>query len=292
LSERRGGLKFGWAAKPETDALGHEPALVARNCTPAKLLGFLKLVGTPRYNDARRCHPCPWHSQGVLAPRNRRLGQKLTTSDPTRGAARTRSPRYGFILLLSRLEQKLLEQPAQFERRAIAAVRHHGRCDVARAIDLPVANRRAAQSCRAALAALSLLTSDPALALARQQLPAGARAGTRRILERDEAAAVESDDVETAILRRLVERAAHGDAIAVAAGSGEADPVGMRRRLPGIALRLERAAIIGDDVALVIDRLGYPQLNERQLTRRSLLAPWGRDGRRLPEVLPRGSQAP
>src|SRR5215472_4590284 len=31
-----------------------EPALVARTCSPARLLGFLKFVGTPRCNDARR----------------------------------------------------------------------------------------------------------------------------------------------------------------------------------------------------------------------------------------------
>src|SRR5262249_13890116 len=147
---------------------------------------------------------------------------------------------------------KLLEQPAQLERRALAAVRHHGRCDVARAVDFPIANGHAAQSWTtlpAALAALSLLTSDPALALARQQLPAGTGTGTRCILERDETSAVESDDVETTILCGRAESAAHGDAIAVAAGGGEADPVGMRRRLPGVALRLIRPAIIGDDVA-------------------------------------------
>jgi hypothetical protein len=63
--------------------------------------------------------------------------------------------------LLSRLEQKLLEQSAQFKRRALAAVRHHGRYNIARAIDLPVANRRAAQSWTALRAALSLLASDP-----------------------------------------------------------------------------------------------------------------------------------
>src|SRR5262245_59329031 len=48
--------------------------------------------------------------------------------------------------LLSRLVQKLLEQAAQFERRAIAAVAHDGRRDIARAIDFPFANRRAARS--------------------------------------------------------------------------------------------------------------------------------------------------
>src|SRR5262249_24414567 len=158
----------------------------------------------------------------------------------------------------SHLREKLLEQSAQLERRALAAVRHQGRRNVARAIDPPFANRRAAQSWITLLAALSPLTSDPPLTLARQQLPASTRAGTRRVLERDETSAVESDAVQTTILLGLVERAAHGDAIAVAAGGGEADPVGVRRRLPGIALRLERGAVIGDHVALVVHGLWLP----------------------------------
>jgi len=66
LSERRGGLEFGRAAKPETDTFGHEPALVARTCSPAKLLGFPKFVGAPRCSDARRCHPCAWRHRGAL----------------------------------------------------------------------------------------------------------------------------------------------------------------------------------------------------------------------------------
>jgi hypothetical protein len=37
----------------------------------------------------------------------------------------------------------------------------------------------------------------------------------------------ESDDVETVIFCGLVERAAHGDGLAIAASSSEADPVGM-----------------------------------------------------------------
>src|SRR5262249_53346180 len=122
--------------------------------------------------------------------------------------------------------------------------------------------------------------SNATLALARQQLPAGARAGTRHILERDEAAAVASDDVQTTILLGLVERAAHGDALAVAAGGGEADPVGMRRRLAGIALRLERTAVVGDDVARVVDGFWRPQLDYRQLTGRTLFAPRARRPRR------------
>jgi hypothetical protein len=41
--------------------IGHEPALVARTCGSAELLGFLKFVGAPRRNDARRCDPSAWH---------------------------------------------------------------------------------------------------------------------------------------------------------------------------------------------------------------------------------------
>src|SRR5262249_6266097 len=162
---------------------------------------------------------------------------------------------------LTRLVQKLLEQPAQFERRALAAIAHDRRRDIARAVDLPVANRHAAQSwvaLRSPLAALAHRTRNATLTWTRKQLPAGTRAVNWGILERDEAAAVASDDVQTTILLGLVERAAHGDAIAVAAGGGEADPVGVRWRLPGIALRLERAAVIGDHVARVVHGLRLP----------------------------------
>ena len=82
VAQRQGGLEFSWAAKPETDTFGHEPALVARTCSPANLLGFLKFVGTPRCNDARRCHPCPWHSQGALAA----MAWRRTSEQPRRVA--------------------------------------------------------------------------------------------------------------------------------------------------------------------------------------------------------------
>ena len=64
-TSRRARIQLG--GEPETDTFGQEPALVARTCSPAKLLGFLKFVGALRCNDARRCHPCPWHSQDALA---------------------------------------------------------------------------------------------------------------------------------------------------------------------------------------------------------------------------------
>src|SRR5215510_10464069 len=188
---------------------------------------------------------------------------------------------------LTRVSQELLEQAAQFKRRALAAVRHRGRRDVALAIDLPVTNRCAARSRiapRAGKTALSLLAGTAALALTGDQLPAGTRAETRRVLERDEAAAVESDHVETTIAYALVERAAHGDGLAVAASSSEADPVGMRRRLAGVALRLERAAVVGDDVARVVDGFWRPQLDYRQLTGRTLFPPRARRPRWPPHL--------
>ena len=129
-------------------------------------------------------------------------------------------------------------------------------------------------SLRRLFVALSLLAGYAALALAGDELPTAAWAGTRPILERDEAAAVESDNIEPIIISIGIEGTTDIHAAAVAAAGREADPVGMRRRLPGIALRLERAAVIGDDVALVKDRLGHPQLDERQLTGRTLFAPW------------------
>src|SRR5262249_34693228 len=50
----------------------------------------------------------------------------------------------------------------------------------------------------------------------------------------------------------------------------------MRRRLAGIALCLERAAVVGDDVARVVDGFWRPQLDYRQLTGRTLFAPRAR----------------
>src|SRR5262249_18293642 len=160
---------------------------------------------------------------------------------------------------------------------ALAAVGTQGCRNIARAVDRPATNCRAAQSwitLRAALATLALRTSNATLAWARKQLPAGTRAGTWRILKRDKAAAIEGDDIEPLIVGGLIERAAHGDAPAIAAGGCQANPVRVQWRLASIALGLERAAIIGDDVARVVDGLWHPQLDQRQLAGRPLLAPW------------------
>src|SRR6476659_994244 len=140
---------------------------------------------------------------------------------------RRRSSSYYAHHLLTRLKEKLLKQPAQLQPRTLAAVAHDRCRDVARAIDLPLANRPAAQSRiapRAGRTALSLLAGGAASAGARQHLPARTRVGTGGILERDEAPAVEGDDVQILIVCGLVKRAAHGDALAVAAGSSEAAP--------------------------------------------------------------------
>jgi hypothetical protein len=47
--------------------IADEPALVACTCSPAKLLGCLNLVGTPRCSDARRYHSRGWHTQRAPA---------------------------------------------------------------------------------------------------------------------------------------------------------------------------------------------------------------------------------
>src|SRR6266511_1736119 len=65
-TSRRARIRLGGEARDRL-ICGHETALVARTCGPTKLLGFLKFVGTPRCNDARRCHPCGWHNQGAPA---------------------------------------------------------------------------------------------------------------------------------------------------------------------------------------------------------------------------------
>jgi hypothetical protein len=46
----------------------------------------------------------------------------------------------------------------------------------------------------------------------------------------------------------------------------------MARCLPRVAPRLERAAVVGDDVVLVVDGLRLPELDERQLAGRTALA--------------------
>jgi hypothetical protein len=60
-------MQLGGEARDEARDIWHESALVTCTCSPVKLLGLLKFGGTPRYNDARRCHPSGWHSQGAPA---------------------------------------------------------------------------------------------------------------------------------------------------------------------------------------------------------------------------------
>ena len=49
------------------DAVGHEPAPVARACSPAYLLGSPKLTWHPRHIDAWACAPCSRHIHGTHA---------------------------------------------------------------------------------------------------------------------------------------------------------------------------------------------------------------------------------
>src|SRR5262249_9179384 len=118
---------------------------------------------------------------------------------------------------LLHLREELLKQPEQLERRAVPAIAHERRGDVFLPVDFPAPDGRPPQAgvaLRTLGPALSLLAGSAALALARQQLPAGTRAETRCIFARDEAAAVESDNVKTVIFCGLVECAAHGEAVA------------------------------------------------------------------------------
>src|SRR5436190_18104248 len=66
LSKRRGGLELGGVAKSATDTFGHEPALVARCRSPAKLLGFPKWAARPDLGERR-------HSRLVATAAENRL---------------------------------------------------------------------------------------------------------------------------------------------------------------------------------------------------------------------------
>src|SRR5215831_14124629 len=77
-TSRRARIQLGGEAG--TDTFGHEPALVAGTCSPAKLLGLLKFVRAPRCNDTRRCHPCPWHRPDALAA----MAWRRTSEQPRR----------------------------------------------------------------------------------------------------------------------------------------------------------------------------------------------------------------
>jgi hypothetical protein len=57
------GIEFRGAAK--LDAVGHEPAPVARACTPAYLLGSPKLTWLPRRIDGWPCAPSSRHILGT-----------------------------------------------------------------------------------------------------------------------------------------------------------------------------------------------------------------------------------
>src|SRR3954452_8267984 len=59
------GIEFRGAAK--LDAVGHEPAAVARACSPVYLLGSPKLTWLPRRIDAWACAPCSRHIHGTHA---------------------------------------------------------------------------------------------------------------------------------------------------------------------------------------------------------------------------------
>jgi hypothetical protein len=88
----------------------------------------------------------------------------------------------------SRLRMKLLKKRAQLQRRTFATIRHDRRRDVVVPVELPLLDhyRNAGQALQPALALVA------AFALARDELPASAGAGSRIVLLGNEGAPVAS----------------------------------------------------------------------------------------------------
>jgi hypothetical protein len=95
LSHKTSGLEL-VGGDPATDTFGHEPALVPRCGSPAKLLlGLSKFASIPRGNDARRCHPyCCSSEDRPAAMASYRTSERVRRL----GIARTRR-RNGFCLM-------------------------------------------------------------------------------------------------------------------------------------------------------------------------------------------------
>jgi hypothetical protein len=64
---RSGRLEIEFRGAAKLDAVGHEPAPVARACSPAYLLGSPKLTWLPGRIDAWACAPCSSHIHGTHA---------------------------------------------------------------------------------------------------------------------------------------------------------------------------------------------------------------------------------
>src|SRR5580765_2444809 len=104
--------------------------------------------------------------------------------------------------ILPGLDLELLEQRAQRQRLALAAIGQDRRRRVRGAIDLPIDDRWRRYAGEPALAPLALdtaLAPLAGLALADQELPAGARARTGIVLLGDEARTVQRHDVEAPV---------------------------------------------------------------------------------------------
>src|SRR5262249_10211003 len=133
----------------------------------------------------------------------------------------------------------------------------------ARAVDLP----RHDDGC--SFAALAFRPCFPAradwplladAALTGEKMPAVTGTWTGIILECDERAAVERDDVEPLIIFLLVEQPARFDAAAVATSERNALPVIAAGDLRGIAQRLEAAAVVDDEFTAIGDLVLPPNL--------------------------------
>jgi hypothetical protein len=123
------------------------------------------------------------------------------------------------------------------------------------------------------LAARSLRTRLALPSGGRDQLPAVARARAGIICPRDEAGAVQRDDVEVLVALVVAVRATDRRRGRIAAGQRDRNPVGVRRLLRRILARLPCAAITEDDVARIGDVVFGPRTDARQLAGLALLAP-------------------
>jgi hypothetical protein len=101
-----------------SDTFGHEPALVARCCSPVNLLGSSKLVGTPWCNDARRCHQCDWHGQGGRAA----MASCRTSEQLRRVSGLTRGTQWTDARLIKSVAQNSCKGPPLFSRGTIGSI--------------------------------------------------------------------------------------------------------------------------------------------------------------------------
>src|SRR5215831_5089576 len=169
------------------------------------------------------------------------------------------------------LAQKLLEQIPQLEHRSRSSVGHDRMRGVVRFVDHPVDNPWCIATWRSALAFPSLRSDwplGPASAGEGQDLPTILAGNDCRVVTGcNECPASVFDDVKLRVFFIDIERTAevqHRRVEAVEAARGEQNPVGMIGGLTRVALRLERIATMGDDIAEIKHRPRFPSFDLRR----------------------------